>query len=132
MPAWVIGKLEAALIARNATLRGCKVLVLGIAYKKNIGDVRESPAATLMDLLVERGASVAYSDPHVPEFPPMREHRYDLKSVALSAESIASYDVLLLATDHAAFDYALLKQHAKLIVDTRGVYLEPAANVVKA
>ena len=94
--------------------------------------MRESPAAALMDLLVDRGASVAYSDPHVPEFPPMREHRYDLRSVALSAESIASYDALLLATNHDAFDYALLLRHARLIVDTRGVYLEPAPNVVKA
>jgi UDP-N-acetyl-D-glucosamine dehydrogenase len=107
-------------------------LVLGIAYKKNIGDVRESPAAALMDLLVERGASVAYSDPHVPEFPPMREHRYDLKSVALTPEAIASYDVLLLATDHDAFDYALLQRHAKLLVDTRGRYPQAAPNVLKA
>jgi UDP-N-acetyl-D-glucosamine dehydrogenase len=113
-------------------LRGSRVLVLGIAYKKNIGDVRESPAAALMDLLVERGATVAYSDPHVPAFPPMREHRYDLKSVALSAAAIASYDVLLLATDHDAFDYALLQRHAKLLVDTRGRYPKAAPNVLKA
>jgi len=132
MPAWVIGKLEAALAARGAGLRGSRCLVLGIAYKKNIGDVRESPAAALMDLLVERGAEVAYSDPHVPEFPPMREHRYDLKSVALTPEAIASYDVLLLATDHDAFDYALLLRHAKLLVDTRGRYPQPAPNVLKA
>jgi UDP-N-acetyl-D-glucosamine dehydrogenase len=140
MPAWVIGRLEAALaargesygFARGATLRGMRVLVLGIAYKKNIGDVRESPAAALMDLLVERGAEVAYSDPHVPEFPPMREHRYELKSVALTPERIAAADVLLLATDHDAFDYPLLRRHAKLIVDTRGRYPEPAANVLKA
>jgi UDP-N-acetyl-D-glucosamine dehydrogenase len=140
MPAWVIGRLEAALaargesygFARGATLRGMRVLVLGIAYKKNIGDVRESPAAALMDLLVERGAEVAYSDPHVPEFPPMREHRYELKSVALTPERIAAADVLLLATDHDAFDYPLLRRHAKLIVDTRGRYPEPAPNVLKA
>jgi len=128
MPAWVIGRLE----ARGVVLRGCRVLVLGIAYKKNIGDVRESPAAALMDLLVERGAIVEYSDPHVPEFPPMREHRYELKSVALTPQSITAADVLLLATDHDAFDYALLKRHAKLIVDTRGRYAEPAAHILKA
>ena len=94
--------------------------------------MRESPAVELMELLAASGAQVAYSDPHVPVFPRMRKHRFDLKSVALTAASVAGYDLVLLATDHAAFDYALIQAHAKLIVDTRGVYLEPAGNVVKA
>jgi len=75
---------------------------------------------------------VAYSDPHVPVFPQMREHRFELASVALTPESIASYDALLLATSHSAFDYELLRQHARLIIDTRGVYPERWPNVVKA
>ena len=132
MPAWVIGKLEQALADRGKALPGSKVLVLGLAYKKNIADTRESPAVELMELLVERGAKVAYSDPHVPEFPRMREHRFDLKSVALTAETIAAYDAVLLATDHAAFDYPFILRHARLLVDTRGVYLTPAPNLVKA
>ena len=132
MPEWVIGKLAAALEARGAKLAGSRCLVLGLAYKRNVGDTRESPAVELMELLVRRGARVEYSDPHVPVFPKMRAHRFELQSVPLAAQNIALYDAVLLATDHAAFDYALIQRHARLIVDTRGVYLEPAANVVKA
>ncbi len=132
MPEWVIGKLAKALAERGAKVAGSHVLVLGIAYKKNIDDMRESPAVKLMELLRGAGANVAYSDPHVPVFPKMREHRFDLKSVPLTPASVASYDALLLATNHDAFDYAMLAKHARLIVDTRGVYLDPAPNVVKA
>jgi len=132
MPEWVIGKVMEALNQRGKALRGSRALVLGIAYKKNVDDMRESPAVELMELLVARGAQVEYSDPHVPVFPRMREHRFDLKSVPLSAETIARYDLVLLATDHDKVDYELVKKHARLIVDTRGVYLDPAPNVAKA
>jgi UDP-N-acetyl-D-glucosamine dehydrogenase len=132
MPEWVLGKLDEALTARGKNLKGSRVLVLGIAYKKNVDDMRESPAVELMELLVARGAKIEYSDPHVPVFPRLREHSFDLKSVALTPEALGSYDAVLLATNHDAFDYALIKRHARLIVDTRGVYLQPAANVVKA
>jgi len=132
MPEWVIGKIMEAMNSRGMVLKGSRCLVLGIAYKRNVDDMRESPAAELMELLVQRGAQVSYSDPHVPSFPRMREHKFDLQSVKLTPESIAAYDLLLLATDHEKFDYAQIKRHARLIVDTRGVYLEPAANVVKA
>jgi UDP-N-acetyl-D-glucosamine dehydrogenase len=132
MPEWVIGKVMEALNQRSKALRGSRALVLGIAYKKDVDDMRESPAVELMELLRTHGAQVEYSDPHVPVFPRMREHRFDLKSVALDAGSIARYDLVLLATDHKAVDYELVKKHAKLIVDTRGVYLDPAPNVVKA
>jgi UDP-N-acetyl-D-glucosamine dehydrogenase len=132
MPEWVIGKVMEALNERGKALKGSRVLVLGIAYKKNVDDMRESPAVELMELLVARGAQVEYSDPHVPVFPRMREHHFDLKSVSLDAGTLARYDLVLLATNHAAFDYGLVLRSAKLIVDTRGVYLEPASNVVKA
>ncbi len=132
MPAWVIGKLEGALRERGVALAGSKVLVLGIAYKKNVDDTRESPAVQMMELLAARGAKVVYSDPHVAVFPRMREHKFDLKSVALTSEAVASYDALLLATNHDAFDYKALARDARLIVDTRGVYLDPVPNVVKA
>jgi UDP-N-acetyl-D-glucosamine dehydrogenase len=132
MPDWVINKLTHALNERGRPLKGSRCLVLGIAYKKNVDDMRESPAVRLMELLVERGVAVDYFDPHVPVFPPMREHHFDLRSVPLTAENIARYDVVLLATNHDAVDYELVQKHARLIVDTRGVYLEPAANVVKA
>jgi UDP-N-acetyl-D-glucosamine dehydrogenase len=132
MPHWVIGKLADALNQRTRSIRGSRVLVLGIAYKKNVEDMRESPSVELMEILRDKGAIVAYSDPHVPVFPTMREHHFDLESVELTPESIASYDVLLLATSHSAFDYVLLQQYASLIIDTRGVYLERLPNVVKA
>jgi UDP-N-acetyl-D-glucosamine dehydrogenase len=132
MPEWVVGKLADALNQRGKPIRGSRILMLGIAYKKNVDDMRESPAVALMEILKAKGADIAYSDPHVPVFPRMREHKFDLKSVSLTAGSLASFDCVVLATNHDAFDYELIKHHAKLIVDTRGVYLEPAANLVKA
>ena len=93
--------------------------------------MRESPTVELMELLASKGAVVDYSDPHVPVFPRMRKH-LDLRSVTLTPPAIASYDLLLLATNHDAFEYGMIRKHARLIVDTRGVYLEPADNVVKA
>ncbi|TFW33391.1 nucleotide sugar dehydrogenase [Massilia horti] len=132
MPHWVIGKLTDALNQQRRAVSGSRVLVLGIAYKKDVADMRESPSVELMELLRAKGALVDYADPHVPVFPPMREHRFDLTSVPLTPDTIASYDVVLLATSHSAFDYDLIRQHARLIVDTRGVFLEPLPNVVKA
>ncbi|MEO7727491.1 MAG: nucleotide sugar dehydrogenase [Burkholderiales bacterium] len=132
MPEWVIGKITDALNARRMSINGSRVLILGIAYKKNVDDMRESPAVELLEMLKAKGAKVNYSDPHVPVFPTMRKHKIDLKSVTLTAETLAAYDFVLLATNHDAFDYELIKQHARLIIDTRGVYADPSANLVKA
>ena len=132
MPHWVVGKLTDALNRRGKAVMGSRVLVLGIAYKKDVEDMRESPSVELMELLRDKGAVVDYTDPHVPVFPRMREHHFDLKSVELTPQRIASYDVVLLATAHSAFDYDLVRQYASLIVDTRGVYLTALPNVVKA
>lgn len=132
MPRWVIGKVMDALNDRGKSLKGARVLVLGIAYKSDVDDMRESPSVVLMELLEAKGAIVEYTDPHVPVFPKMREHYFDLKSIDLSPEKISGYDLLLLATNHAKFDYDMIKKNAQLIVDTRGVYLDYAENVVKA
>ncbi len=132
MPTWVIGKLTDALNERGKALRGSKVLVLGLAYKKNVDDPRESPSIELMEQLQHKGAVFAYSDPHIPVFPRMREHYFDLKSIDLTPESLAQFDGVLIATNHDALDYALIKKHAKLIIDTRGVYSESAAHITKA
>ena len=130
MPDYVIAKVVAALnLAKKAISR---ILVLGISYKKNVDDMRESPSVMLMEKLQALGATVAYSDPHVPVFPKMREHRFDLTSVELNRESLSAYDCVLLATDHDKFDYDLIKSSAKLIVDSRGRYLASANHVVKA
>jgi UDP-N-acetyl-D-glucosamine dehydrogenase len=132
MPDWVIGKATAALNERGKPVKGSRCLVLGIAYKKNVDDMRESPAVEMMELLIQRGALVDYSDPHVSVFPKMRQHHFDLKSVELTPEVIASYDLLLLATNHDAFDYRVIQNHAQLVVDTRGIYLKGGVNIVKA
>lgn len=132
MPEWVIEKVSDALNDREKSIRGSRILVLGIAYKKNVDDMRESPSVELMSLLQAKGAQIAYSDPHVPAFPKMRRYAFDLKSVELAPDVLADYDLVLLATDHDKFDYAMIEKHAKLIVDTRGRYLGVRHNVVKA
>lgn len=132
MPQWVVEKIAEALNARERSIKGTRILVLGIAYKKNVDDMRESPAVVLMELLQQKGALITYSDPWVPVFPTMREHHFDLESIELTPDSLRRHDLVLLATNHDLFDYGMIKEHAALIVDTRGVYLEPAANVIKA
>ena len=132
MPSYVVTKVEGGLNEQGLAFSKSRVLVLGIAYKPNVDDVRESPAVEIMELLTERGAEVAYSDPHVPVFPKMRQHRFDLTSEAMSADNIASFDAVILTTDHDAFDYELIAAHASLIVDTRGRFREPDVKIVKA
>ena len=132
MPRWVIGKVMDALNEHGKSLKGAQILILGIAYKKDVDDVRESPAVVLMELLQEKGAIVEYTDPHVPLFSKMRKHMFDLTSIDPTAENIEKYDLLLLVTNHTEFNYKLFKKHAKLIIDTRGVYLKPALNIIKA
>lgn len=132
MPEYVFGKVVKSLNERRKALHGSKVLVLGIAYKKNVDDMRESPSVEVMELLRDAGAEVAYADPHVPIFPKMREHKFDLSSVAMTPETVASFDAVVLTTDHAKFDYDMIRANAQVIIDSRGVYRAPAENIVKA
>lgn len=132
MPEYVLNKLMDGLNDSGKALKGSSVLVLGIAYKKNVDDMRESPSVEIMELIEAKGGVVAYSDPHVPVFPKMREHHFKLNSEALTPENLASFDAVVLATDHDKFDYELIKQHAKLIVDSRGKYRAPAPHIIKA
>ncbi|SEL29416.1 UDP-N-acetyl-D-glucosamine dehydrogenase [Atopomonas hussainii] len=132
MPEYVLGKLMDGLNDQGLALKGSRVLVLGIAYKKNVDDMRESPSVEIMELIEAKGGKVAYSDPHVPVFPKMREHHFELSSEVLTAENLASFDAVVLATDHDRFDYDLILRHARLVVDSRGKYRAPAANVIKA
>ena len=122
MPEHVIGKLMHGLNSRRKSVAGSKILVLGLAYKPNVDDSRESPSAEIMDLLIGLDAEVSYSDPHLPSFPVMRNYDIDMESVSITAESLAGFDAVIIATNHDAFDYDLIKQHAELIIDARGVY----------
>ncbi|HEY4203123.1 MAG TPA: nucleotide sugar dehydrogenase [Devosiaceae bacterium] len=133
MPDYVIAKVGGALNGARKSINGASVLVLGVAYKRNVDDMRESPSVVLMEKLRDLGATVAYSDPHMPVFPRLRHHaHFDLSSVTLTPETLSSYDCVLLATDHDRFDYDMIKANARLIVDTRGRYLEPADHIVKS
>ena len=132
MPAWVYRKIVDALNGVGKPVRGSKILILGIAYKKNVDDARESPAIALMEFLRDSGAELAYSDPHVPEFPLMREHHFDLKSSPIDTDTLRQADCVVLVTDHDAYDYDLITKSAQLVVDTRGRLPVEAANVVRA
>jgi UDP-N-acetyl-D-glucosamine dehydrogenase len=133
MPHWVVNKVADALNTRERSIKNSKILVLGIAYKRNVDDMRESPSIEIMELLQSKGAVVSYSDPHVPFFPAMRAHHFDLHSVSLDALAIQQYDCVVLATAHNAFDYSLIAEHAQLIVDTRGAFKQfKQDNIVSA
>jgi len=132
MPDYVIDKIKRALNDRFKSVRGSKILVLGIAYKPNVDDMRESPSVFIMEKLRDLGAEISYSDPHVPVFPPMREHHFELSSVEISPRSLGQYDCVLLATDHAKFDYEMIAVHAPLIVDARGRFDVTLDKVVSA
>jgi len=120
MPEYVVRRLMEALNEQGKPLRGSKVCVLGVAYKKDVDDPRESPSFVLIDLLRSAGAEVSYHDPHIPRLPKMRHHDVpDLESTNLTAEFLAGLDCLLIATDHSACDYDFIVRHAPLVLDTR-------------
>ena len=132
MPSYVMKKIGQGLNEKRVTINGAKILVLGIAYKKNVDDMRESPSVLLMEKLRKRGADLSYSDPHVPVFPKMREHTFDLSSVSLTPEILSSFDCVVLTTDHDKFDYQMILKHSKFLVDTRGKFREKSSNIIKA
>ena len=121
MPAYVIHRVADALNERQKAVKGSSILILGLAYKPNVDDERESPSYVLMEMLHARGAKVAYYDPYVPVIKPTREHAHwaGTKSVAWDRQTIASFDLVLIATNHASVDYQELAGWADCIVDTR-------------
>ena len=132
MPEYVVGKLSSALNGRGKAIKGARILVVGIAYKKDVDDMRESPAVEVMELIRNNGGLLSYSDPHVPVFPKMREHKFDLTSVELEPSVVRDFDAVVIATDHSSFDYEMIRKNAKLIIDSRGIYRGHNSNVVKA
>lgn len=127
MPHYVIAKVMDALNEHEKSLKGAKVLVLGLAYKKDIDDIRESPSIELIELLRRKGAKVDYNDPYVPRTHRQREHDLKMTSKPLSARMLARYDVVLIATDHTDYDYDCIVRNAKLVVDTRNATKKAAA-----
>jgi UDP-N-acetyl-D-glucosamine dehydrogenase len=132
MPQYVVDKTVRALNDVGKSVKGTKILVLGVAYKRDVDDMRESPSVFVMELLRDWGADVSYSDPNVPVFPDMRNHHFDLSSVDLSPEVLARHDAVLLLTDHSDFDYQMIRDHAPILIDTRGRFREAARNIVRA
>jgi len=119
MPHYVIMGTMDALNERKKSLKGSKVLVLGLAYKKDIDDLRESPSIELIELLKAKGAKVDYNDPYISKTHKQREHDLRMKSRPLDAKMLASYDVVLISTDHSDYDYDWIVRNAQLVVDTR-------------
>jgi UDP-N-acetyl-D-glucosamine dehydrogenase len=119
MPEYVVTKLMDALNDHKKAIRGSKILVLGLAYKKDIDDVRESPSLELIELLQAKGAKVDYNDPYCPRTHKMREHNLKMTSKELSARMLKSYDAVLVSTDHSDYDYQFIVSNAQLVIDTR-------------
>ncbi|MDE1151533.1 MAG: nucleotide sugar dehydrogenase [Micavibrio sp.] len=137
MPRFVVNRLAETLDTRSATsLNGAKILIIGMAYKKNVADIRESPAFAVMELLKARKADVTFHDPHVDIIPPTREHAAftGLTSVALDAKTVAAQDAVVIITDHDAVDYGMIAKEAALVVDTRNALagITDRGNIVKA
>jgi UDP-N-acetyl-D-glucosamine dehydrogenase len=128
MPQYVVRRLADALNERSKPLRGSKICLLGVAYKKDVDDPRESPSFELMELLGAAGAVLCYNDPYIPQLPPMRHYQLPgMSSTPLSAELLASQDAVLIATDHSSYDYDFIVRHAPLVVDTRNATKAVAA-----
>jgi UDP-N-acetyl-D-glucosamine dehydrogenase len=134
MPFYVVERLQHGLNQLKKSVNGSKVLLLGMAYKKDVGDTRESPAYPVAQRLIELGAEISYHDPLIPTLPDTRSWpgHPELHSVPLTAEQVAQRDAVVIVTDHSNVDYRLVLEHARLIVDSRGVYRAAHPKVVKA
>jgi UDP-N-acetyl-D-glucosamine dehydrogenase len=119
MPYYVVGKVVDALNAKGKSIKGARVLLLGLSYKKDVDDTRESPSLKLITLLQKKGAKIDYNDPHVPKTIKLREYDLRMSSVPLTEKNLKKYDCVLISTDHSAYDYAFIVKHSRLIVDTR-------------
>jgi UDP-N-acetyl-D-glucosamine dehydrogenase len=131
MPNYVIQKVNEALNNSGKSVNGSRILILGLAYKKNVDDLRESPSLVLMESLMDMGADIQYCDPYFDKVPPTRKHQFELSAMPMNEKTLKSADLVLLVTDHDDFDYSLILAKAKLIVDTRGRF-EHSPKVIKA
>ncbi|GAF83617.1 unnamed protein product, partial [marine sediment metagenome] len=132
IPYYVIEKVVDALNKRGKSVKGSRILILGVAYKKDVDDTRESSSLKLINLLLNKGAIIDYNDPYIPLLPETRKYKFLMKSVELTEESIERYDCLLIATNHSVYDYKWIVKNASLVVDTRNAIKEPSSKVIKA
>ena len=134
MPYYVVEKIAEALNTSGKSIGASSILILGLAYKKDIDDTRESPSFKLIELLVEKGARVDFNDPYIPRTKKMRMYDFKLHSVSLTAEVLRGYDCVVIATDHSCYDYQFIAENAALVVDTRNATngIRSNGNVVKA
>ena len=132
MPHYVIDRIQLALNGRRRSVNGSKILVLGVAYKKNVDDLRESPSLEIIQMLKGLGAEVSYHDPYFPALPKVRRHDIPLRSVELSDENLAAADAVVIATDHDQFDYGRIREKAPLVIDCRGRLQADGVRVVQA
>jgi UDP-N-acetyl-D-glucosamine dehydrogenase len=132
MPYFVVDRVMEALNEHGKAMKGSKILVLGIAYKKDVDDARETPAFKVIELLNERGAKVDYNDPFIPVAPVTRKHKLNQRSIELTPENLRAYDCVVITTDHSVYKSDFLVEHAQLIVDTRNLIKEPSTKVKQA
>ena len=135
IPSYVVGKVIYGLNEIEKSLKGSKILILGVAYKKDVDDTRESPALAIMKILKDRGAEVSYNDPNVPRICGLRAYDYDIYSAELTEELLKETDVVLIVTNHSAYDYDWIVKNSNLIVDSRnatGSVKEGREKIIKA
>jgi len=108
-----------ALNKQKKSLNGAKILILGVAYKRDVDDMRESPALTIINILKDKGAEVIYNDPYIPKLTPTRRYNFNMESVELSEELLSSIDAAIIVTDHSVYNYSWIVEHSPLIIDTR-------------
>lgn len=128
IPYYVVQKLSEALNKFRKSINGSKVLILGMSYKRNIDDLRESPSLKLMDILYEKGATVDYNDPYIPELWHTRKYRFKNKSVDLTEDNLKAYDAILVSTDHSDYNWDFIVKHANIIIDTRNATANVESN----
>jgi UDP-N-acetyl-D-glucosamine dehydrogenase len=121
VPYYIVSKIQDALNAKGKSLKGAKILILGVAYKKDVDDARESPALAIMDLLQKKGAVIFYYDPYIPTLPHFRKYYFKLKSSPLTRQLLKRIDAVVVVTDHSSIDYSWVVKHAPLVIDTRNV-----------
>lgn len=132
MPDWIIGKIFKILKSKNKNTKNLKILILGIAYKKNINDCRESPAFEIIKKLNDKKVKVKYNDPYIAKIPKLRNYNFKMKSIQLSKEILKSFDLSIIVTDHDSYDYEMIRKNSSLVIDTRNSYSKKYPNVYLA